>query len=115
MTNYVSNGENITATPTSPASPAAGAPCMVGQIPGVATGTRHSDGRYVISRRGIYSLSVKGENNAGNSAVAVGDNIYFEAAQTPPLNKDNVAGILFGRALGTVTAGATATILVEVL
>lgn len=115
MTNYVSGGETITAAPTHPTAPAAGAPCRVGLIPGVATGARHSDGRYVIARRGIYNLSVKGENNAGNVAVAIGDALYYEDAATPTLNKDNVAGaVLFGYALGAVSSGATATIPVEV-
>jgi hypothetical protein len=63
---------------------------------------------------GVFTLSVKGENNAGNVAVAIGDILYHEAAATPKVNKDNVAGIRFGYALQAVTSGATATIRVKI-
>lgn len=100
---------------TSPSTPASGDPVLCGQIPGVAQGAKRADtGLTSVKLVGTATLSVKGENNAGNSAVAVGDILYYEAGQTPPVNKDNVAGVRFGYALGTVGSGATATILVKI-
>lgn len=108
------NGRFISRAATSPALPASGDPVVVGQIPGVALIDETSDGAVTVDTRGVYNLSVKGENNAGNSPVAVGDILYFEAGQVPPINKDNVAGIRFGYALGVVLTGATTTIPVKV-
>lgn len=113
MTTMVSKGETLTITPTHPTSPASGAACRVGQICGVATGGKDSAGKFVIQRRGVYNLSVKAVNNAGNVAVAVGDAIYYDDAETPALCKDNTNGVFFGYALAAITSGSTATIPVE--
>jgi hypothetical protein len=59
----------------------------------------------------VADLSVKGINDAGNSAVAIGDLIYYVDADTPKLSK-KTAGYLFGVAMEAVTSGATDTILV---
>jgi hypothetical protein len=40
--------------------------------------------------------------------------VYYDSANTPKINKDNVAGVRFGIALEAVTSGATATIQVRV-
>jgi len=108
------DGRFISKAATSPAAPASGDPVVVGQIPGVALINEETTGDVTVDTRGVYNLSVKGENNAGGSAVAVGDILYFEAGQVPPVNKDNVAGIRFGYALGTVGSTLTATIPVKV-
>jgi predicted RecA/RadA family phage recombinase len=93
----------------------AGDPMVVGQIPGVAlTSSESGTNNVTMQTNGVFRLSVKGENNAGNSAVAIGDILYYEAGQTPPVNKDNVAGVRFGYALDTVNSGATATIRVKI-
>lgn len=99
---------------SSPATPQSGDPVVCGQIPGVALTAEDSNGVTTVALDGIFDLSVKGENNAGNSAVAVGDVLYYEAGQTPPINKDNVAGIRFGYAMAAVSSGATSTIPVRV-
>ena len=91
-----------------------GAPVLVGQIPGVALTDTDADGKVRVKTNGVFTFSVKGENNAGNVAVALGDIIYYETGQTPPLNKDNVAGIRFGYALQAVTSGAITTIQVKI-
>lgn len=91
-----------------------GDPVMVGQVPGVALTDTDADGKVRVKVSGVFTLSVKGENNAGNVAVAVGDILYHEAATTPKINKDNVAGLRFGYALQAVTSGATTTIQVKV-
>ncbi len=108
------DGRYLSAVATAPATPVSGDPVMVGQIPGVALTDERADGTTSIDTAGVYNLSVKGENNAGNVAVAAGDILYYEAGQTPPVNKDNVAGIRFGYALAAITSGSTATIAVKV-
>lgn len=95
---------------TAPTTPASGDPVLVGVLPGVALTDERADGKTTVQFRGVFNLSVEGVNNAGNSAVAVGDAIYYEAGEDPVLNKDSVSGVLFGIALGTVGSGLTATI-----
>jgi len=57
----------------------------------------------------VVSVSVKGVDGGGNSAVAVGDKLYYVDADTPPISK-KTSGTFFGYALGAVSSGATATI-----
>lgn len=109
-----SSGRILSAVATAPAVPASGDPVLVGQIPGVAVTAERADGTTTIDTGGVYNLSVKGENNAGNVAVAPGDILFYEAGQTPPINRDNVVGVRFGYALAAVTSGSTATIAVKV-
>jgi predicted RecA/RadA family phage recombinase len=99
---------------TAPATPQSGDPVLAGQIPGVALTSKDSNNVNTVAVNGTFDLSVKGENNAGNSAVAVGDILYYEAGQTPPINKDSTAGVRFGYALAAVASGATATIPVKI-
>jgi len=106
--------ESLPLVCTSPATPASGDPVLCGQIPGVALENEDSAGVTTVAVNGCFRLSVKGENAGGNSAVAVGDILYYEAGQTPPVNKDATNGVRFGYALGTVGSGATATIAVKI-
>lgn len=62
-----------------------------------------------IVRKGIVTVPVTGVNAGGNSAVAVGDKLYIDAAAAAAVNK-KVANQPFGIALAAVGAGATATI-----
>jgi hypothetical protein len=58
----------------------------------------------------MYNLSVKGvTNGAANSAVAQGDQLFYNAAHTPKIDKDTT-GIYFGVAWEPVVSGATTTI-----
>jgi predicted RecA/RadA family phage recombinase len=95
---------------TQPATPASDNPVLVGQIPGVVVTDERADGTTVVQTDGIFLLSVKGENNAGAVAVAIGDILYYEAGASRKINKDNVAGVRFGYALATITSGATVVI-----
>lgn len=111
--NFIQPGKTINAAATHPATPASGDPVRVGEIPGVAI-TKEAEGgnaagECTIALEGVFNLSVKGIDGGGNSAVAKGDKIYYNDADTPPLSK-KVAGKLFGKALGTVSLGATTTI-----
>ncbi len=103
-----SNGRYVK-LPVSTAEYDSGDPVCLGRITGVATADKDSSNNVVIDRAGSYDLSVKGVNDSGNSAVAVGDAIYFVAGDTPVLSKKD-SGVLFGFALETVGSGATATI-----
>ena len=102
-------GRQLSLVPTDPANPASGDPVVVGQLGGVALTGRRSDGTVTIALDGVFELPVRGVDGAGNSAVAVGDIVFYVAADTPKLSKKNT-GVRFGYALGTVTAGGTATI-----
>lgn len=91
-----------------------GSPVAVGKITGVAIADADSNNKTVVDRGGVYDLSVKAIDGAGDSAVAVGDEIYYTAGDTPKLNK-KVTGILFGHALEAIVAGATDTVQVALL
>lgn len=112
--NYINEGGVIHAAASYPATPVSGSPVLVGTIPGVAlTGEGeggNAAGQCSIATEGVFDLLVEAVNNGGNSAVAIGDKIYYEAGETPPLNKDSVSGVLFGKALETVTSGESDTI-----
>lgn len=97
-----------------PTTPASGDPVLIGKIPGVALITENADGETTVAVDGVFNLSVKGEDASGNSAVAVGDILYYETGQTPVINKDATNGVRFGYALAAVSTGATATIAVRV-
>jgi predicted RecA/RadA family phage recombinase len=86
-----------------------GAPVLSGGLLGVALFDRDGSNSATIDRGGSYKLSVKGVNDAGNAAVAVGDAIYYLDADTPKLSK-KASGRFFGIALATITSGSTATI-----
>lgn len=115
---HMNDGRYITGAATQPATPVSGDPVLLGQIPGVALTDEaeggNAAGEITIDTGGVYNLSVKGENQSGNSAVAIGDIIYYEAGQTPTLNKDATNGVRFGYALGTVGSGQTAIIPVKI-
>ncbi|MDW8003048.1 MAG: hypothetical protein RMJ39_10395, partial [Deltaproteobacteria bacterium] len=58
------------------------------------------------------NLQVKAVNDSGNSAVNVGDALYFVATDNPPVSKKE-SGVFIGYALGSVSAGQTKTITVK--
>jgi predicted RecA/RadA family phage recombinase len=114
-TNMVyADGDQLAVACTAPTTPASGDPVLYGQRPGVALTDEDSDGLTTVAFKGVFNLSVKGENASGNNAVAAGDILYYEAGQTPVLNKDATNGVRFGYAGGAVSSGATATIPVHV-
>lgn len=112
MKNKVQDGKNIQFTAA--ADIASGDPVVIGQLPGVAASSVANGAVGVAETEGVFNLSVKGVDGAGNSAVSIGDKIYFVSADTPKLSKKDT-GVLFGYALGAVTSGATATIAVRLI
>ncbi len=81
-----------------------------GTATGVALIDEQTDGETTVDfGPADWDLSVKAVNDSGNSAIAVGDLIYYVDADTPKLSKKN-SGYFFGYAQEAVISGATATI-----
>lgn len=106
------NGRQLSLVATDPATPVAGDPLLVGQLGGVALTDERADGTTSVDTDGVYDLSVKAVDGGGNSAVAVGDVLYYVTADTPKLSK-KATGVRFGYALEAITSGATDTINVK--
>jgi hypothetical protein len=108
--NYIQDWVNLRAATLTSLS--AGDPFMIGDYrPCVLLTDAETASPYnaTVRTAGIFDMSVKGENDSGNSAVAVGDAIFYTVGDTPKLNKKS-SGKLFGVALETVGSGETATI-----
>jgi len=114
-TNRVQDGQClrliVTADPEL-APVASGDPVAVGQIAGVALVDSDADGESTVDTAGVYNLAVEGVNGEADSAVAIGDALYYVALGDPPLSKTST-GVLFGHALGAIAAGEIATIPVK--
>lgn len=95
------------------ASVTSGDPVVAGQIPGVALNSTDANGKVTMKTDGVFDLSVKGVDGGGNSAVAVGDIIYYTSGDTPKLNKKDT-GVRFGYALEAVASAGTDTIQVKI-
>lgn len=109
-------GQHISVVCSHPTTPLSGQPVRVGPLVGVAEGNERTDGTTTVDfGPAVYSLSVKGVNDAGNSAVAVGDQLYYVDADvgtgTGFLSKKDT-GRFAGIALDAVTSGSTASIAV---
>ncbi len=95
-----------------PVVSATGKPCIVGvafQSAAAATD------RISLDTEGIWNLDVVAQNDAGNSAVAGGDQIYINTT-TAVLSKisNGATQVPFGYALGIITSGNTEAIAVKV-
>lgn len=110
-------GDKFSAVCSQPATPVSGDPVLVGQIPGVALVDEgdggNATGETSITTVGIWDLNAEAVNNGGNSAIAVGDILYYDSAATIKINKDNTNGVRFGYALETVTSGSSGVIRVK--
>ena len=116
-TNIIFNkGDQLSLPATHPATPESGMPVRVGDVCGVALTDEGAGGNDAantsIQFTGVVDVSVKGVNGSGNSAVAVGDTIYYVDADTPVLSK-KATGVKFGYALEAVSSGGTDTIRVK--
>lgn len=111
------DGRYLNAAATQPATPSSGDPVLIGNIPGVAVTDEGADGNATgettIDTQGVYNLSVKGHNGTANTAISVGDIIYYDTGANGPLNV-NSSGTRFGYALEAVASGATTTIKVKI-
>lgn len=111
-------GTNLALTCSHPTTPASGGPVRYGEIVGVALTDEDSAGKTSVTFEGVHLLSVKGVGTGGNSAVAVGDKLFYTDADTPPVNKKDTGrpvgfAVEAGSNAGTVGSGSTATIPVK--
>lgn len=110
MKNYVGDNDIITVAVSDPITPTSGAPVRVGGFCGVALRDKSStETKTTIRIRGVVNVTVRGVDGTGNSAVSVGDTLYYVDADTPKVSKKS-SGTKFGYALGTVASGGTADI-----
>lgn len=114
-TNQIFNGwDPLSVVCSDPTTPASGDPVRYGSMTGLAMTDEGEGGNAtgyttVDFGPGVFDLSVKGIDGSGNSAVAVGDALWYVDADTPKLSK-KASGYFFGFALETVGSGSTATI-----
>lgn len=107
-------GWSLSVVVTDPASPLSGDPVRYGEMIGIAQ-TDEGKGGNDTTKTSVYfgpcvvELSVKGVDDSGNSAVALGDSLYYVDADTPKISK-KASGYFVGYAFATVNSGATATI-----
>lgn len=107
-------GWRLSVVCTDPTAPASGDPVRYGAMTGVAE-TDEGAGGNISTETTVYfgpcvvDMSVKGVDDSGNSAVAVGDAIFYVDADTPKLSK-KATGYFFGFALEAITSGSTDTI-----
>lgn len=99
---------------THPTTPASGDPVRYGYLCGVALTDEGAGGNptgytSVDFGHAVYDLSVKAVDDDGNSAVAVGDALFYVDGDTPKLSKKQT-GYFFGFAMETITTGGTDTI-----
>lgn len=111
---YLQNHFALPVVVSNPATPVSGDPVRYGELTGLALTDEGAGGNIATETTVefgafVAGLSVKGVDDSGNSAVAVGDSIYYVDADTPKLSK-KASGYFFGFALGTVGTGATATV-----
>lgn len=103
-------GWDLSVVCSDPTTPASGDPVRFGALCGVAKTAEDAAGNTTVYFGPcVVSMEVAGVDGSGNSAVAVGDSIFYVDADTPKLSKKS-AGYFFGFALETVTSGATGTI-----
>ncbi len=88
-----------------------GDPVVVGTIAGIAMEDCDAAGNAPVRVKGVFKLSVTGQDGSGNKAINVGDKVYYTTPSggTPAINA-NATGAEFGVALKAITAGATETI-----
>lgn len=103
-------GTQLAVTVSHPTTPASGNPVRWGAKAGVAlTDESTVTGKTTVKFDGCATLSVKGIDGSGNSAVAEGDALFYTDADTPPVSK-KATGTLIGHAMAAVGSAATATI-----
>lgn len=104
-----SQARQLSVTCTDPATPASGDPVRYGERCGVALVAENAAGKTSVQFEGGFTLSVKGVDGSGNSAVAEGDKLFYVDADTPKISK-KATGHFFGYAAAAITSGSTASI-----
>lgn len=107
-------GYELSVVCSDPATPASGDPVRYGQLTGLAL-TDEGEGGNETTKTTVNfgpfvaDLSVKAVDANGNSAVAVGDALWYVDADTPKLSK-KASGYFFGFAMEAISSGQTDTI-----
>lgn len=107
-------GWKIAVACSDPTTPTTGSPVRFGERTGIAL-TDEGEGGNAATETTVNfgpfvaDLSVKAVDDDGNSAVAVGDMIFYVDADTPKLSK-KASGYFFGFAQEAITSGSTDTI-----
>ncbi len=113
------DGDSLYRKLTQPASGGkAGDPCLVGRRPGVLKTDQDTNGYATVRFKGSYLLRAHGVVAAGNSAIAINDDLYYDAAPgggNPNINKDNTNGVLYGVAAGALASAANGYIVVDLV
>jgi len=91
------------------AGKSSGDPVINGSMTGVCLIDTDSDGNVSVDTQGVYDLSVKAIDDDGNSAVAIGDRLYYVIGDTPLISKKR-SGVFYGFALEAIVSGSTSTI-----
>lgn len=103
-------GYELSVACSDPTTPASGDPVRYGNMTGVCVVAEDAAGKASVNFGPFAAtFSVKGVDGSGNSAVAIGDALWYVDGDTPKLSKKS-AGYFFGIALETVGSGSTATI-----
>lgn len=93
-----------------------GDPCLVGDRPGFLLTDQDDDGFATVKFNGSHRVLVHGVVAAANSAVAIGDALYYDAApgsDNPNINKDVTNGVRFGTAVEAVASAGKVEIIVD--
>jgi predicted RecA/RadA family phage recombinase len=114
-TQYVQPGDTLQVTAASRTS---GDVVVAGSVVGVAQGATDSAGVVQVGTKGVYALYVEAIDDAGNSAVAIGDDLYASASgdqgSAATVLSKKASGTYFGTALAAVTAGEIGQINVKI-
>ena len=106
-------GPNVTLTLPVPALTASGDVVEIVDLHGVALTDIDADGNASVRTALAFTadVTVTAKNHTVDSAVAIGDKLYYDASETPDeINKDSTDGKAFCFALEIVTAGESAEI-----
>lgn len=110
MKNKIQEGDVLNLTNGTGGALNSGDPIPVGEITGVCAVDIANGSQGAVHIKGVFDLKVEAVDNAGNSAVAIGDKLYYDSAATIKINKDVTNGVFFGYALEAISAGENDTI-----
>lgn len=112
------NGDQLDRKLTQPTSGGkTGDPCLFGRRPGyLLTDQDAVTGKATVKFRGSVQVNAHGVTAGGNAAIAVGDDVYYDAAPgagNPVINKDNTNGVFYGVAATALASAAKGVITVD--
>ena len=102
-----------------------GDPGLVGKRPGILLIDQIAAGAGVptaevgcatVKFNGSHRFNAHAVTAGGNSAIALGDELYYDAApggSNPVINKDSTNGVFFGYAASTLASGTAGVVVVD--